>query len=653
MSDAKKPEGKKLRRFDMKKLLANPELRKNLVVRSTVATQAREGIDITEKQAETSYYVVTEGERAAFFGLQSFRCEAGENDGRHVEFVRSHENPSPNTRIDVSLRDFAAIQDSPLAFDKVGLLGNLFRSFPKLDPSFCDAKQGLISTESERFVRVWWETNGITDRRWVPYAKGGDFSRFYSDIYLRFDWTDDGAEIKAIAKERYGSASRTIKCEEYYFRPGLTWVEKTIKGINVRILPPGAIFNVAGPSAFPHRKQDTDYLLGILNSSISQAFLNCFATRSWGVEYVGRVPIPINKGLDAEVVSKIAKSIFHIKSNWDTGNEISTRFDRPWVLQPEVNHRSASLSSALDAVLDHEAELDAELQTTYAELNDAVYRLYGVNDALRIKIEAAIGQRPPEIVWPQMEGRDRDQKRREHVDRLLCYLVKRVVEADEDGIVCLQRVFHEPPLIERLRHELAACFPGQDPNALETEVVNELKKKTKGYRRAESLAEWLHDAFFEIHNALYLQRPLLWHLASNQIRTEPGFACLVHAHRFSAEGLAKLRSFYVRDRITTLRRESAQAGQDNKEAERIELLALAEEVEEYDTKLKLLQEGAHTGPEGGDRDYRILTPWKQPADRPQGWTPDLDDGIKVNLAPLARTNLLRRKLKLGEAKEED
>jgi hypothetical protein len=117
--------------------------------------------------------------------------------------------------------------------------------------------------------------------------------------------------------------------------------------------------------------------------------------------------------------------------------------------------------------------------------------------------------------------------------------------------------------------------------------------------------------------------------------------------------LAKLRSVYIRDRIAVLKREAAQAGQDGKADLRLDLLALAEEVEAYDAKLALLQEGTHTGAEGGERDYRILTPWKKAEDRPEGWFPDLDDGIKVNLSPLARTNLLRNKLKLGLAEAEE
>jgi hypothetical protein len=653
MSEEKNPTRKRLRRFDIKKLLANPELRKNLIVRSTVATQAREGIDISEKQAETSYYVVTEGERAAFFGLVPFRSEAGENDGRHVEFVSALYDQISPTRTDIALRDFDPIDNAPLSFSRLALVGPLFRSFPPLYPSRGETRIGHQTFNDERFVRHWWEVlpgERGPGQKWVPFAKGGSFSRFYSDVYLVVRWDSVAHESYSTRKSNF-NVLLTSSAPDFLHREALTWPRRTNKGFNIRRMPPGCIFGDKGPALFPAEGVNMWFLAGVLNSSLPEYLMGTLTSYSWESGVVQKVPIP-KTGFKGKIEA-LALAVHDVKSNWDTGNEICTRFDRPWALQTVINGKAASLSSALDAVLDHEAALDDQLQSTYAELNDAVYRLYGVNDALRAKIEAAIGSRPPEIVWPQMEGRDRDQKRREHVDRLLCYLVKRVVEADEDGIVCLQRVFHEPPLIERLRRELAACFPEQDPNALETEVVNELKKKTKGYRRAESLTEWLHDAFFEIHNALYLQRPLLWHLASNQVRTEPGFACLVHAHRFTAEGLAKLRSVYLRDRITTLRREAAQAGQDNKEAERLELLALAEEVEEYDAKLKLLQEGAHTGTEGGDRDYRILTPWKSPADRPQGWNPDLDDGIKVNLAPLARTNLLRRKLKLGEAKEED
>ncbi len=98
-----------------------------MIVRSTVATQAREGIDISESQAENSYYVVTEGERAAFFGLLPFRGETGENDGRHVAFVRSLGEQAPLCRTNVTLKDFSAIEGKPLGYGKLALVGAIFR----------------------------------------------------------------------------------------------------------------------------------------------------------------------------------------------------------------------------------------------------------------------------------------------------------------------------------------------------------------------------------------------------------------------------------------------------------------------------------------------------------------------------------------------
>lgn len=634
----------KFKRYDVKKLLANPDLRRHLIVEGTIATQAREGIDVSREQAENSYYVVTEGERASFFGLVPFRGETGDNDGRHMEFIRTLSNYRSPVRSDVALRDFATIDDSPLAFDRLALLGSYFRNNPKLDPSFASGVIGLQTSDDQQFVRCWWEipssSRGISSC-WRPFAKGGSYSRFYSDVYLVVRWDEEAISIM--------TEIGRVQNSDYYFRAGLTWPRRTQRGFSLRRLPPGCIFADKGPGIFAKKEGQEWYLLGVLNSAPADALLRTLISfGSWEVGAVKKVPVPEATAADRKHVGNLAETLHDLKSSWDSGNETSTRFDRPWVIQPSTTHEARTLSTALDAVLERERQLEATLTQTYADLNTAVYRLYGIPDAVRDKIETATGTRPPELIWPQLEGKDRDQKRREHVDRLLTYLVKQILTEDEDHLVCLQRVAHEPPLLERLREKLAACFPGQDPSSLETEVVNELKKKTKGYHRAESLTEWLHDVFFETHNALYQQRPLLWHLASSQTRTEPGFACLVHAHHFDADALAKLRSVYIRDRIAVLKREAAQAGNDGKADLRFDLLALAEEVEAYDAKLAQLQEGAHTGPEGGDRDYRILTPWKSPEDRPQGWHPDVDDGIKVNLAPLARTNLLRINLKLGE-----
>ena len=614
-----------LKRYNIKKLLANPDLRRRLIVESTRVTQAREDIEIPRDQVENSYYVVTEAEQAAFFGLAALRTQVGDADGRHQEFVRALGDRGSVARSNVALLDFANIDGAPLAYDRLGLIGALFREFPKLDPALATAAQGLATGNDPRFVRCWWETpveKAAPTPRWRPFAKGGSYSRFYSDVYLSVLWTSE-----AIASmEGTGRVQNT----DFYFRPGLTWPRRTQRGFSLRRLPTGCIFADKGPAIFSKNEDHEWFLLGILNCTLVEFILRSMISfGSWEVGAVKKVPVPFSNAADEQALVALARQIHTTKSAWDAGNEICTRFDRPWALRPVASCNATSIASALEAVLAHEATLDAELTDSYARLNDAVYRLYGVNGALRAKIQAMITERPPEIVWPQMEGKTSDQKRMEHVCRLLSYTVKCVVEEDDDGLVSLQSVAQERPLLERVRAKLVSFFPEQDPHALEIELVNELKKRVKGYARAESLQEWLTDRFFDFHCGLYQQRPILWHLASSQESAEPAFSVIVHYHHFDHDRLAKLRSVHVRDRMMTLRREAAQAGQDGREDDRLQLLAALEEVEAFDRKLARLHEGYHAGAEGGDDDYRILTPWKKPEERPKSWQPDIDDGVKV------------------------
>jgi len=627
-------------------------MRRRLVVRGTIATQAREGIDVSHEDAETSYFVVTEGQRAVFFDLKRFADSGAASDPRHRVFVENIRKPEKGIVFGATLRDFRLSEFAALTYAEIEILGELYRNSVELDKHYADVRGGMNSTESGRFVRAFWEPAPNSARKWVKYCKGGNYSRFYSDVALVLDWTNNGHELKTLIKHRYGSESRFIKSPEFYFKKGITWTEKSSLGFSARILEEGAIFNVAGPCAFPRRLKDLFYLLGILDSSPVAYTARAISGRNFGSNYIARMPIPPAPSSVQTEIASASESAYKLKRAWDTGNETSSIFETPWLLNPAIS-AEITLSARLDAVLSTEQRSTLILQDIHKSLDKAVSGLFGLSTEQHEEILMHLGSWPKETIWPQMEGNDTDQKRREHVDRLLCYLVRRVVEAEEEGIVCLQRVAHQPTLIERVRHELAANFPSQDPSTVETEVVNEIKKKTRGYHRTESLGEWLHDAFFEFHNDLYQQRPILWHLASSQARNEPGFSCVVHAHRFDADALAKIRSVHIRDRITTLRREAAQAGQDGKESDRIDLLLLAEEVEAYDVKLKLLQEGAHSGSEGGEHDFRILTPWKKPIDRPRGWQPDLDDGIKVNLGPLARTDLLRKHFRLTETKEED
>lgn len=386
------------------------------------------------------------------------------------------------------------------------------------------------------------------------------------------------------------------------------------------------------------RQDDTWFLLGLANSAPAEYLLKgLMSFGSWEVGVIKRLPVPEPNPAQRETISDHARQIHDAKASWDTGNETSTRFERPWLLQDDL--APLDLPARLDWLIEREANEEGRIQALYAELNNEAYKLYGISEAHRAEIEATMGERPPEVLWPAMERKDAAQKRMEHVWRLLSYAVKRVVEADDDGIVPLQAVAGEPALIDRLRIELHQLFPQQDPNALEVAITNELKKRAKGYRSVSSLEDWLTDEFFAYHDSLYKNRPILWHIASSQGRGACAFGALVGYHTFDYERMAKLRGTYLRDAIAHCRREAGLASQEGRTDDRLLWQSRLEESELLDQRLQWIQEGANGHPAPGD--CRIRTPWKADAHQPQGWRPDLDDGVVVNIAPLQVAGVLR------------
>ena len=616
------------RRVNIKAILGDPDLRRKLMVSTIQATQAREGIDTSPEQADRAYYVVTEAERATFFDLERFRgAKRGERDARHEMFVKALAGEDDRVRYSVPRREFSTIKTSPLVYRDLNILAHLFRDNPAT-ASLAEAYQGVITGSDEPFFRYFWEVAPrLADRPWVPLHKGGNFSRFYYDADLVIDWTDTAQQT-----------FHRLRDPRIYFKPGLTWPRRTAKGFNIRILPAGCIFADKGPALFARQVRHNSFLLGVMNSRIAEYILQSLTSFSWEIGVIKRLPIPQASGKQMRYVSQLAQSIHDAKHEWDRGNELSTSFECPWVLRtPDAK----SFSHALDSVLALEVESEEYIQTIYNDLNIVSYRLYGIPEATRAHIEWNLGDRPPEVIWPQMEGKSNKQKRMEHVWRLLSYTVKRVVEADGDGIVPFTPLSGETTLLDRVHDELAALFPVQDVNQVEVEIANELKRRVKGYKRASSIGEWLDNIYFDYHATLYKKRPIIWHIASSQGSSSTAFGALCHYHKFDANCMAKLRAGYLRDAIEAFRREAALADREGRTEDRIEWQGKLEETQALDRRLQAVQEGYHEGGEGRDCDYRILTPWKSPEDRPKGWTPDINDGVKVNIEPLQKAGVLR------------
>lgn len=625
------------RRVNVKQILGDPDLRRRLMVSTIQATQAREGIETSEDQAKRAYYVVSEGEKANFFDLERFRAGVAGTEQRQAAFILALRGSDAGVRFELPRRDFFLVDTAPLAYRRIGPVSHLFRELPPLEPATGLAKQGLATTDDERWLRRFWEvasTQRGTGKAWVPFAKGGEFSRFYFDNDLVILWANNGRDLKDYIVSKEGSETKRIYSQDWYFKRGVTWPYRSQKGFSPRLLPGDGIHGHVGHSVFPRSPESVFYILGVFASHLFSYLLGFFsAFGKYEIGMVKKLPVPLPGSALGDQIKAIAESIYESKLAWDRGNEVSTAFERPWIVEPS----SGMVRERLAAVAELEESRTSRIRLLYADLNDHVFKLYGIPDRTRKVVEETLGDQPDEVVWPQMEGKTPDQKRMEHVWRLLSFAVKRVVEADGDGVVPLLSLAGEISLADRVHVELAKLFPAQDVNEVEIEIVNELKRKVKGYDRVESIREWIENVYFAYHASLYKSRPVFWHIASKQGKGSAAFSALIQYHKFNKDRMARLRGGYLREALTVFRRESALAGQEGRADDRLEWQAKVEEAEELDRRLQLVQEGFHNG----SVDYRILTPWKTETPRPKGWDPDFNDGVKVNIAPLQRAGVLR------------
>jgi hypothetical protein len=132
-------------------------------------------------------------------------------------------------------------------------------------------RTAVVSGDSKLNVQSFHEQTR-TFRQWVPFAKGGAFSPYYSDLHLLVNWRNDGQEIKARinpdTQRPYSNVWQLGGTEkEFFFRPGLTWSLRSILGFSMWVYPAGAMFGHKGPIAFVD-PVDLPSFLAICNSRI-------------------------------------------------------------------------------------------------------------------------------------------------------------------------------------------------------------------------------------------------------------------------------------------------------------------------------------------------------------------------------------------------
>ena len=240
--------------------------------------------------------------------------------------------------------DLEAIPGSPLAYWIVQSVRRLFGEFPPVEGNGASVRAGLCTGDDFRFVRCAWEVDPrriarsrdetFRGGRWVPFAKGGDYSPFWSDLHLVVDWAEDGASMRNAPEP-----GTRVQNAGYYFKDGLTWPLRTASGFGCRVLPAGAIFGHKGPAMVPMQGVPANLLIAWMTSRIVAACMAALvaageettsgaAAKSYEVGLVQKVPWPPSL-LAAPTTALIADSaakLMELRMSADSDDETSRRF---------------------------------------------------------------------------------------------------------------------------------------------------------------------------------------------------------------------------------------------------------------------------------------------------------------------------------------
>ncbi len=283
----------------------------------------------------------------------------------------------------------------------------LFRNHSTLQSHYGFPHVGLQTGDDSVFLRLQWEvpTAGLIGKepRWVSFAKGGEYSPFYGDYHLLFEWTQRG-----LARRQSNSES--------YFRPGVTYTQRTTSNLSFRLLPAGCIFSPNGVTVVPAEKEGVLDCCIVLNTRMAQFLVEmCVgsgdavhsgsAARNYGPRIVARIPIPDFEPEQKHFLRRVCADIWQSFREQNSVVETDRYFLTPFAL------------SGIDGTLTEMAK------TEWCEYDRRAIKIIGlqydaetvVNDLLGIcgdylaELERVCGAHPQNL--PQTEPADIQRNR--------------------------------------------------------------------------------------------------------------------------------------------------------------------------------------------------------------------------------------------------
>ena len=510
-----------------------------------------------------------------------FRLVDGKNCGDKERMFLAGENGYPH----VSQQNFEKIPGCPIGYwvseKMIALLQD--ESLSKT----LEIGSGLSTSDNIRFLRYLWEVSnnkinqkGTTNSgcKWYAFQKGGEFKKWYGNLFYVVNWENNGEEIKYWVTHnpkdpKTTSWSRRIFNTNLYFRDGITWSVISSGNISFRFSPSNTMISNAAGGIFGFEK-DLDELYEVIGAINTKIWINIFKlinptiNYSSGVIQTGTMP-----KLVPSIIPLVKQNISISRADWDS-HETSWDFQENELVrlskeQGEGPHR---LSDLMDAYRKYWTEQFLQLHANEEELNRQFIEIYGLEDELTPDV-------PPEEITILQQGEIRIENGQivwqndVIVKQLISYAVGCMLgryRLDKLGL----HIAHPEPTAEETA---PYTFNGQQWNIDEDGILPLMPSDTDFSDNAtvmfkrwlvvafgedtlvdnlncveaalgKSLDDYFVKDFWKDHKKMYQNRPIYWLFSSKK----GAFQCLAYMHRMNAYTAERIRTKYLLPHIEWL-----------------------------------------------------------------------------------------------------
>lgn len=506
-----------------------------------------------------------------------------------------------------NVEEFSGIPNNPLCYWASKEFIELFRARKAFAPKYGHIYQGIATGDNFRFLRCRWEVSvdRISQGVWATYAKGGASRRWLSDFSLVILWEKDGAEIKANAKQCYGSASRTIKNESTFFKPGITYTQVTVKGFFARTLPAGCVFDMKGPSVQFSGGESLDGLAVFASTpfrALAKLVTDC---RQWHPTSLMELPYPEFSGAEKRSLAELAGSLIKQARFSLFTDEISSFF-----LWPSKSHAKFD---------------DRDTDESESQIDEIVARSYGIDLTEFLELDELLSAT---ISDSNEDDEDLNEEERSPVQDVISYAVGVAFGRFDWRLATGERA--APPESEPFE-QLPAKSPGMLPDGAipfhqHTGVLvddqghpHDLARlveqvlETVDASVTENVCRWLQKDFFAFHLKRYSKSrrkaPIYWPLAT----ASGSYTLWLYYPSLSDQTLFTAINDFVDPKLEDVRKElqalrDKGTGRNQQDEKRLEALASLDH-ELADLRDSLLE----------------IAP---------SYRPNHDDGVQITAAPL-------------------